>query len=101
MKIRNSKSYLYVFFEIVVGLPTVTTGAAVVSAETWPVLKLGGLGASYIGPLLGFGATGVVKGSLAALAQSSIPNVVAGSLFSGMQAATTTSAVVAGSGNCK
>jgi len=67
------------------------TALAVVNTIAWPVVKLGGLGAAYIGPMMGFTATGVLKGSLAAAAQSAIPNVAAGSLFSGMQSAAATS----------
>lgn len=73
------------------------TAYAIVSTVAYPVVKLGGLGASYIGPWIGFTASGIAKGSLAAAAQSSIPNVVAGSIFAGMQSATATTAAV-GSG---
>jgi hypothetical protein len=74
------------------------TAYAVVATVAYPIVKLGGLGAAYIGPWIGFTAAGVAKGSIAALAQSSIPNVVAGSVFAGMQSATATAATVGGAG---
>ena len=56
----------------------------------WPLLLLGG-GATYLGgtalTAAGFGATGIVGGSIAAGVQATVGNVVAGSAFAALQSA--------------
>jgi len=66
------------------------TALTVVNVVGGAALKLGSMGlacASTVGGWMGFSATGVVQGSMAAVAQSSIGNVVAGSTFATLQSA--------------
>jgi len=73
------------------------TAMTVVNVVGGAALKLGGLGlscASTVGGWMGFTSAGVVQGSLAAAAQSSVGNVVAGSTFAAIQSAGATGASV-------